>query len=43
MQLLKNPAALIYGIDRQILCHQAELHTKWRKYLFLDESKMEVA
>lgn len=43
MPLLKNPAALIYGIDRQILCHQAEFRAEWRKYLFLDEGKMGVA
>ena len=43
MPLLKNPAALIYGIDRQILCHQAESHPEWRRYLFLEEAKMEVA
>ena len=43
MPLLKNPAALIYGIDRQILCHQAESNPEWRRYLFLDDGKTQVA
>jgi 5-methylcytosine-specific restriction endonuclease McrA len=43
MPLLKNPAALVYGIDRQILCHQAESHPEWRRYLFLDETEVGVA
>jgi len=43
MPLLKNPAALIYGIDRQILCHQADSNPEWRKYLFLDDEKGQVA
>jgi len=43
MPLLKNPAALVYGIDRQVLCHEAESRTEWRKYLFLDESDAGVA
>src|SRR5262245_54616586 len=38
MPLLKNPAALVYGIDRQILCHEADSRREWRKYLFLDEA-----
>jgi 5-methylcytosine-specific restriction endonuclease McrA len=38
MPLLKNPAALTYGIDRQILCHEAELRPEWRQYLFLGEA-----
>ena len=38
MPLLKNPAALTYGIDRQILCHEAELRPEWRRYLFLSEA-----
>lgn len=37
MPLLKNPAALTYGIDRAILAHEASLRLEWRKYLFLDE------
>jgi 5-methylcytosine-specific restriction endonuclease McrA len=37
MPLLKNPAALVYGVDRQILCHEAESRREWRKYLFLDD------
>lgn len=36
MPLLKNPAALVYGIDRQILVHEARTRPEWRKYLFLD-------
>jgi 5-methylcytosine-specific restriction endonuclease McrA len=43
MPLLKNPAALVYGIDRQILCHQAETRPEWRKYLFLSEAGEVVA
>jgi len=43
MPLLKNPAALVYGIDRQVLCHEAESRPEWRKYLFLDESEVGVA
>lgn len=43
MPLLKNPAALVYGIDRQILCHEAESRPEWRKYLFLDEAEAGVA
>ena len=37
MPLLKNPAALVYGIERQILCHESEKRPEWRRYLFLDE------
>ena len=37
MPLMKNPAALTYGIDRQILCHEAETRPEWREYLFLDK------
>lgn len=36
MPLLKNPAALTYGIDRSILQHESEARPEWRKYLFLD-------
>jgi 5-methylcytosine-specific restriction endonuclease McrA len=43
MPLLKNPAALVYGIDRQILCHQAEAYPEWRRYLFLDDANEYVA
>lgn len=38
MTLLKNPAALTYGIDRNILCHEAENRPDWAKYLFLQDS-----
>ncbi|HWP44631.1 MAG TPA: HNH endonuclease, partial [Blastocatellia bacterium] len=37
MPLLKNPAALTYGIDRAILTHEASVRVEWRRYLFLDE------
>ena len=39
MPLLKNPAALTYGIDRSILCHDAESRPEWRKYLFLESAR----
>jgi len=39
MPLLKNPAALTYGIDRSILQHEAEARPEWRKYLFLEEAE----
>lgn len=39
MPLLKNPAALVYGIDREILRHEAESRPEWRQYLFLDPSE----
>jgi 5-methylcytosine-specific restriction endonuclease McrA len=39
MPLLRNPAALTYGIDRQILCHQAESRPEWKKYLFMHEGE----
>jgi 5-methylcytosine-specific restriction endonuclease McrA len=39
MPLLKNPAALTYGIDRAILCHEAESRREWRKYLFLGDAE----
>jgi hypothetical protein len=40
MPLLKNPAALTYGIDRAILAHEASVRPEWRKYLFLDEEEL---
>lgn len=43
MPLLKNPAALTYGIDRSILQHEATGRREWRRYLFLsDESEQKV-
>ena len=39
MPLLKNPAALTYGIDRAILAHEASVRREWRKYLFLDDEE----
>ncbi len=35
MPLLRNPAALTYGIDRTILQHEAEDRPEWRQYLFM--------
>jgi 5-methylcytosine-specific restriction endonuclease McrA len=40
MPLLKNPAALTYGIDRAILCHEAEVRLEWRKYLFMQAEQI---
>ena len=37
MPLLTNPAALVYGIDRSILRHEAQNRPEWRKYLFMPE------
>ena len=37
MPLLANPAALVYGIDRSILQHEAESRPEWRKFLFMPE------
>jgi hypothetical protein len=37
MPVLTNPAALVYGIDRRILCHEAEKRAEWRKHLFMPE------
>jgi 5-methylcytosine-specific restriction endonuclease McrA len=37
MPLLTNPAALVYGIDRSVLRHEAEKRSEWRKYLFMPE------
>jgi len=39
MPLLKNPAALTYGMDRQILGHESEVRREWRKYLFLEDAQ----
>ena len=41
MPLLKNPAALTYGIDRSILCHESAARPEWRKYLFLESDRAE--
>lgn len=35
MPLLKNPAALTYGIDRSILQHEAENRPEWHVYVYL--------
>ena len=40
MPLLTNPAALTYGIERASMCHAAESRTEWRKYLFLEETRV---
>jgi len=39
MPLLKNPAALTYGIDRSILCHESRSRPEWKKYLFLESDR----
>ena len=43
MPLLANPSALTYGIERAALCYAAESRPEWRKYLFLEEVKTDVA
>lgn len=43
MPLMKNPAALTYGLDRQILCHEAEIREEWKVYLFMKSTKEGVA
>jgi hypothetical protein len=35
MELRKHPAALTFGIDRQILSHEAQNHKEWMDYLYL--------
>jgi 5-methylcytosine-specific restriction endonuclease McrA len=39
MPILKNPAALTYGTDRNVLCHEAENRQDWKKYLYLEDSQ----
>jgi hypothetical protein len=43
MPLLANPSALTYGIERAALCHASESRPEWRRYLFLEEAKTDVA
>ena len=43
MPLLSNPSALTYAIERATFCHAAESRPEWRKYLFLEEARTEVA
>lgn len=38
MPLLKNPAALVYGVDRAILQHEAESRPEWHQYLFMSSA-----
>lgn len=43
MPLLKNPAALTYGIDRGILQHEAENRPEWHVWLFLKPAEQQLA
>jgi 5-methylcytosine-specific restriction endonuclease McrA len=43
MPLRTNPAALVYGIDRAILNHEAKARPEWRKYLFLGDADEKTA
>ena len=43
MPLLTNPSALTYGLEKAPIYFAAQTRPEWGKYLFLDESAIEVA
>lgn len=43
MPLISNPAAYHYGLEKAAIYHAAEQRPEWRKYLFLEDSGVEVA
>ncbi|MEW6734854.1 MAG: HNH endonuclease [Acidobacteriota bacterium] len=43
MPLLANPSALYYGLEKAALRNAAESRPEWRKYLFLEETKIGIA
>ena len=40
-QVLANPAALYFGLQRAAFHHAAEERPEWKKYLFLEDAYLE--